>query len=110
VILTGELLHVGERFDDRPLITSTFWKTLAFGVLIAAFGVLERLFGAFIHHRPLAEEFSLSRPDGYELLARIPLQVVALIPLFAFRELGRVIGEDRLAALFLRGPAAQPGH
>jgi len=35
---------------------------------------------------------------------------VALIPLFAFRELGRVIGEDRLEALFLRGPAALPSH
>ncbi len=110
VILIGELLHLGERFHDRPLIVSTFWKTLVFGLLIAAFGILERLLGAFIHHRPLAEEFSLSGPDGYELLARIPLQVVALIPLFAFRELGRVIGEDRLEALFLRGPAAQPSH
>lgn len=110
VILVGELLRLGERFQDRPLIVSTFWKTLVFGLLIAAFGVLERLFGAFIHHRPLAEEFSLSRPDGYELLARIPLQIVALIPLFAFRELGRATGEDRLAALFLRGPAAQTSH
>ena len=110
VILIGELLHVGKRFEQRPLIVSTLWKTLAFGLLIVAFAVLERLVGAWIHHRPLSEEFSLSGPDGYELLARIPLQVVALVPLFAFRELGRVLGEDRLEALFLRGPAAQPSH
>lgn len=110
VILIGELLHVGQRFEERPLIVSTAWKTLMFGLLILAFGVLERLVGAWIHHRPLAEEFSLTGPDGYELLARIPLQLVALIPLFAFRELERVLGEERLEALFLRGPAAQPSH
>jgi len=110
VILIGELLHLGERFQDRPLIVSTFWKTLVFGLLIAAFAVLERLFGAVIHHRPIADEFQFSGPDGYELLARVPLQVVALIPLFAFRELGRVIGEERLEALFFRGPAAQRSH
>ena len=110
VILIGELLHVGDRFNQRPLIVSTFWKTAMFGLLIVAFAILERLVGALIHHRPLAEEFSFSGPEGYEVLARIPLQIVALVPLFAFRELGRVLGEDRLAALFLRGPGAQPGH
>ena len=110
VILIGELLHVGERFEQRPLIVSTFWKTLMFGLLIVAFAVLERLVGAWIHHRPLSEEFNFTGPDGYELLARIPLQIVALVPLFAFRELGRVLGEERLEALFLRGPAARPGH
>jgi hypothetical protein len=110
VILIGELLHVGERFDERPLIISTVWKTLMFGLLIVAFAVLERLVGAWIHHRPLAEEFSFTGPEGYEVLARIPLQIVALVPLFAFRELGRVLGEERLEALFLRGPAAQPSR
>ena len=110
VILIGELLHVGKRFEERPLIVSTLWKTLAFGLLIVAFGILERVVGAWIHHRPLSEEFSFTGPDGYELLARIPLQIVALVPLFAFRELGRVLGEDRLEALFLKGPAAQPSH
>ena len=110
VILIGELLHVGDRFNERPLIVSTFWRTAMFGLLIVAFAILERLVGALIHPRPLAEEFSFTGPDGYEVLARIPLQIVALVPLFAFRELGRVLGEDRLTALFLRGPGAQPSH
>jgi hypothetical protein len=108
VILIGELLHVGERFRDRPLLLSTFWKTVSFGLLILAFGVLERVLGALIHHRPIAEEFQLTGHQGYELLARTNLQIVALIPLFAFRELGRVLGEGKLLALFLRGPQTSP--
>jgi hypothetical protein len=31
VILIGEILHLGERFHDRPLLVSTLWKTLMFG-------------------------------------------------------------------------------
>src|SRR5215475_12043465 len=105
-LVLGKVILIGELLQQRPLIVSTFWKTLMFGLLIVAFAVLERLVGAWIHHRPLSEEFSFAGPDGYEVLARIPLQIVALVPLFAFRELGRVLGEERLETLFLRGPAA----
>src|SRR5262249_16140621 len=63
VILIGELLHVGDRFEQRPLLVSTFWKTLMFGLLIIAFAVLERLVGSWIHHRPLSEEFNFTGPD-----------------------------------------------
>jgi len=110
VILIGELLHVGERFEDRPLAISTFWKTLSFGLLIVAFAVVERVVAALIHHRPLGEEFQLAGPQGYEMLARIPLEVIALVPLFAFRELARVLGEERLEQLFLHGPGRQTGQ
>ena len=41
VILIGELLHLGDLFHDRPLIVSTLWKSLAFGLLVAAFVVVE---------------------------------------------------------------------
>jgi len=106
VILIGEILHVGERFQDRPLLISTLWKTFTFGLLILAFAILERVVGALVHHRPIAEEFHLTGQQGYELLARTNLEVVALIPLFAFRELARVLGEGKLQTLFLRGPRA----
>jgi len=111
VILIGEILHLGERFRDRPLLVSTLWKTVIFGLLILAFALLEHTVGALVHHRPIAEEFQLTTHQGYELLARTNLEVVALIPLFAFRELGRVLGEGKLLALFLRGPGAStPVH
>jgi len=106
VILIGELLHLGERFRDRPLVVSILWKTLAFALFIAAFGVLEHGVAALIHHRPLASEFDFSGPQGYELLARIQLEAVGLVPLVAFLELGRVLGEGKLHTLLLRGPAA----
>ena len=106
VILIGEILHLGERFHDRPLLVSTLWKTLMFGLLIAVFAVLEHVVGALIHHRPIGEELRLGGREGlYEILARTNLEAVALVPLFAFRELGRVLGERRIRDLFLRGPS-----
>ena len=106
VILIGEFLGLGERFRDRPLLVSILWKTLAFALFSVACAVLERVVTALIHHRPLASEFEFSGPQGYELLARIQLQVVGLVPLVAFLELARVLGEGKLRALLLRGPAA----
>ena len=62
--------------------------------------------GALIHHRPIGEELRLGGREGlYEILARTNLEAVALVPLFAFRELGRVLGERRIRDLFLRGPS-----
>ena len=106
VILLGEILHLGEGSRDRPLLVTTLWKTLIYGLLIAAFAVVEHLVGAVIHHRPVGDEFQLTGRHGYELLARIQLEVVGLIPLFAFRELARVLGEGKLQELFFRGPGA----
>ena len=106
VILIGEFLGLGERFRDRPLLLSIFWKTLAFALFIVAFGVLEHVVSALIHHRPLASEFEFSGSEGYELLARIQLQVVGLVPLVALLELARVLGEGKLRALLFRGPDA----
>jgi hypothetical protein len=106
VILIGQLLHLGERFRNRPLLVSILWKTLAFALFIAAFGVLEHVVSALLHHRPLASEFEFNGPQGYELLARVQLEAVGLVPLIAFLELGRVLGEGKLHTLLLRRPAA----
>ena len=69
-----------------PCFFDTLWKTLVFALFIAAFGVLEHVVTALIHHRPVASEFEFSGPEGYELLARVQLQVVGLVPLVAFME------------------------
>jgi hypothetical protein len=110
VILIGEALHVGERFRGRALWLPVLWKTFVFSLFIAAFVVVEHLVGAAVHHRTLAEEFQFVTQHRDIVLARIQLETVALVPLFAFMELGRVLGERELHSLFLHGPtAAAPG-
>jgi hypothetical protein len=109
VILIGELLHLGKRFESGAIIWSILWKTLVFSLFIFAFAILEHVGAALIHNRPVRGEFLLSGAQGYELLARVQLEVVALIPLFAFKELARVLGEGKVSQLLFghgetRGP------
>ena len=106
VILIGEIFHLGKRFEGRRMIWAVLGKTLVFGLFIAAFGVGEHLLAALFHHRAIQEEFRFSREQGYELLARVQLEIVALLPLFAFNEFDRVLGEGKVAAL-LFGPEGQ---
>jgi hypothetical protein len=109
VILVGELLHLGRRFERGAMVWSILWKTLVFGLFIVAFAVAEHAIAALIHHRPVRDEFQLTGPQGYELLARIQLEIVGLLPLFAFKEMARVLGEGKVSALlFGSGDPAAP--
>jgi len=110
VILLGEAFHLGERFHERSLVLSTLWKTLVFSLLVAIFSVLEHFIGAVVHGRPLASALpQLAGSHLYELLARVVVTLVAFVPLFAFRELGRVLGPGRLFELFFRRKSGPVG-
>ncbi len=109
VVLIGEALKVGTRFEDAPLIVSTIWKTLLFSILVVAFSTLEHVVRSYVHHRPLAEELSFAGPAGLEKLARIQLMLVCFLPFFAFQEIGRVFGVQQLLDLFFHRRQLPPG-
>jgi hypothetical protein len=112
VILVGEALHVGERFLDRPLIVSILWKTLIFSLFTVLFMTIEHVLSALIHHKPPLEELSFAGVAGDEKLARLQLMLVAFLPYFAFREIGRVIGDEQMYAMLFRAPSSRsrPGE
>jgi hypothetical protein len=106
LVLIGEMLHLGKRFEHMPIAVSVLWKTLVFMVFVAAFMVAEHAVKALIHHKSLGEELGLNRIVELEMLARLQLLFVAFLPLFTYRELGRVMGQERLDALLFRRPSA----
>jgi hypothetical protein len=113
IVLIGEALHVGERLQNRRLFVSVLWKTFTFSLLVLAFKILEHVVSALLHHKPLGEVFDLSGGRGIEILSRVELMAVTFVPFFAFRELGRVLGEGKLVEIFFRkrtgAPPAEPG-
>jgi len=110
LVLIGEALHVGEKLQDRPLVVSVLWKTFTFSLFVLAFKILEHVASALLHHRPVAEVFDLSGGRGLEILSRVELMAVAFVPFFAFREIGRVLGEGKLIDMFFRKrPQGAPG-
>ncbi|MFO0952109.1 MAG: hypothetical protein U0835_13365 [Isosphaeraceae bacterium] len=106
VIVFGSALKIGERFRGRPLIVPTLYKTVSFGVLVVAFSVLEHVVEGWFHGKTTLAAWNAILEQGtWELLARVLVVVVALVPLFAVWETGRAMGEGKLWELFFqRGP------
>jgi hypothetical protein len=102
VLLIFEDLHLGTRFRDKPLLYSIFYKCFVFTIFFIGFHILERVIGGVWSGRTIAQ--SLLTIGGGTLngiLSAGATVFVALIPFFAFREIGRVIGKRELWSLLL---------
>ncbi|RZU41178.1 hypothetical protein [Edaphobacter modestus] len=98
VILIGQMVRIGRHTETRPLYQSVLLKSLIFGMLVFLFHLLEEFVKRLYHHLPAG---TVLREMDYEvLLARSIIVLCAFIPLFAFRELRRVLGEEKLHTLF----------
>jgi hypothetical protein len=100
IILIGRMVHLGRSSETRPLYQTVLYKSFVFGLLIFAFHVLEEFIKRLIHGKPAGTVWRELNVD--DLIARSIIIFCAFIPLFAFQELGRVMGEDKLHALFFK--------
>ena len=109
-VSVGHALQLGERFKSLPLIWPTLYKSLVFLALLIALNAVEEVAVGLIHHRTIAA--SLAEVGGGTIEQLIATSIVALlilIPFFAFRVLGEVVGERNLVYVFFvprRGKAA----
>jgi hypothetical protein len=81
------------------LLISALLKAFLYTVLVFAFHLVEELVKRLIHGKDLLGAFHEVRLD--ELAARSLVIFCTFIPFFAFRELGRVLGQDKLRAIFI---------
>jgi hypothetical protein len=97
----GHVLHLGERHKDRALIWPTLYKSFVFLVFLLLLNVLEEVLVGLLHHHTLAEslaDFAGGTLD--QLIATSVIVLLILIPFFAFRTLGEVVGERNLIRVF----------
>jgi hypothetical protein len=111
VILIARAFHLGEGFDEAPLIYPTLLKSALFTILLACCKILEE--AAVGHFRGKTLHESLTDLGGGTLRGMLTLSVlmfVMLIPFFAIGELQRVLGEGKLSQLFFRArlPTEEP--
>lgn len=103
VIMVGRMLYLGRRFEDKPLIYSTLYKTFVFTIFVAVFKVIEYAIKGLVAGEGMAGGLAELADKGiYILLANSLVVFVALIPFFAMKELGRLFGRDKIAALFFQ--------
>jgi len=98
----GHIFHVGDRFKSLPLIWPTLYKSAVFLVFLIILNALEETIVGLIHHRAVAEslaEFGGGTLD--QLIATSILGLLILVPFFAFRTLGELLGEQNLVRVFL---------
>ena len=97
VIMIGEYAKLGRMHENKSLFVSAVWKAFVFGLLVYAFHIVEEVIKRLIHGADLAKASREIRFDG--LAARSIVVFCVFIPLFAFREIRRVIGEDEFRTL-----------
>jgi len=104
-VLLANMLPFINRFPEKPLLWNVLWKTVIYNVIATFIHYLERLHEAWkdtndwgaAHHQLLA---TMNWPHFWAI------QILLLVLIFnycVFAELARVIGVERLRAMFL-GP------
>lgn len=109
VMLVGEGLDARPHFQGRPLILPIALRSASFALLlVCAYAV---------------EETAINLWKGYGLARALPaiggggvrgpafmtlIMAIALVPYFAWREFGRVLGAGKLKTLMLSGTEATP--
>jgi hypothetical protein len=95
VIPMGEHMHLGKRQETKPLLLSAVNKAFLFTLLVLVFHFAEewikRLLGIRTHEMRIDD-----------LLGRSLVLFCSFIPLFAFMELRRVMGEEKFRDLLFR--------
>ena len=103
VIMLGDLLRLGRQMENKPLIFSALFRTVMFSLWVAIFSVLEGTIRGLLHGNGLASGVEEIASRGwYELLSRCVVIFAAFIPFFCFKELERLMGPEKLRALFYR--------
>jgi len=102
IVMLGDAIGLGRKLEEKPLIYPTFYKTFIFSIWVALFTVLEHVvFGLFHDVSPSRsiDEFFKQGIDG--LVANWIVVFTVFIPFFGFRELSRVLGEEKIVQLYI---------
>jgi hypothetical protein len=103
VVMIGDVIRLGRRLEHKPLIYSTLLKTVVFSLFVGAFTIVEHLIKGLWKGAGLTGGLGELLGKGHhQLLAMTLVVFVAFIPFFAFRELGRVLGEGKIRTLFFQ--------
>lgn len=106
VMLVAEDLNMGGRFfKNRPLVYPILFKSIVFAIVLICFHIVEHVIVGVWDGRTIVQSIPGFGGDGLKgILSVGMIMFVALIPFFAFKEIGRVIGEHELHSLiFKRG-------
>ena len=108
VMLIAQSLHLGDRYNEEPLIYTTLVKAALFSIVLAIFKILEVYGVGLYHHKTFQESIAeLGGGTGKGILTLTLLLFVVLVPFVAYGELKRVMGEEAVADLMFHRHTAK---
>ena len=100
-MVLGSAFHLGERFAKPPLISSTLYRSFAFLALLIVLNVIEEAVVGMLHGKTVLDSISdIAGGTWYQIVVTSFILLLVLIPYFAFRALGDVVGHQILVRLF----------
>ena len=110
VMLTAKDLHLGEKFNEAPLIYPTLLKSALFTLVMACFKILEDAAIGLYHGQSFHQSIADLGGGTWKAILTLALLLFAvLVPFVGYGELGRVLGEGKLERFFFRPHPAPPG-
>jgi hypothetical protein len=101
VMVTAEIFHVADNLKHRPLIYPIMFKSAVFAVLLVSFYLLEEILVGLWHGKTIAESIQTVGGGTFKGIIVVGfIMFIVLMPFFALREFGRVVGENELYELF----------
>jgi hypothetical protein len=106
IILVGELLHLGGRYRDKPLVVIALYKSQIFAVLVFVFKLIEHVIRALVKGESPVAELARLFAQPAEIAAYLLVLLVVFVPFFSLQEAGRLLGEERFLNVLLKRPKA----
>lgn len=97
VIMIGEYAKLGRRHENKALLISAIWKAFVFALLVLAFHIVEEVVKRMIHGADLTRASTNVRLEQFA--GRAIIVFCIFVPLFAWREFRRVMGEEEFGNL-----------
>jgi hypothetical protein len=100
-VLLINALHLGRRMEHKPLVFSALYKVFVFTITVFFFDLIEEVVRGLLKGNGLVGvREQLARMDKYAALANGLVIFLSFIPFFAFMEMGRVMGREKIVRMF----------
>jgi hypothetical protein len=103
VVMIGAFLRISRKFEHKPLIYPVLYKAVLFTIWVMLFDIAEVFIRIYIHTPDMMEVIAELKTHLNNIwLGGALLIFFSFIPFFAFKELVRVLGKDKVRELFLQ--------
>jgi hypothetical protein len=101
-LLIGRMFGLGDGLTKkRPLIISTLYRSFTFLVLLIFMIAIQEIIMGHLRGESVADSLAdLAGGTLWQVIATSFIMLLILIPWFAFRAVGEVIGDETLVRLF----------